>query len=183
MTAVDSHDETVLGIQDRLQILLGEIASDPARILAELPMTSPRERRDSSCSIGTPRRQPFRRNVSVAGLFEAQTERTPENTALVFGDRQWTYTELNVRANRLAHRLRAMGVGFETPGGDLRRAVARDGCRHPGDAEGRRGVRAARSQLWPVERLRFILRDTQASVLLGTNGLSLPTCRWKGRRS
>ena len=74
------NDETILGIKNRLQIVLEEIASDPARILAELPMTSPREKRelvfDWNATTTT-----IPRDVSVAGLFEAQTERTPENTS------------------------------------------------------------------------------------------------------
>jgi amino acid adenylation domain-containing protein len=43
-------------------------------------------------------------------LFEEQVERTPEATALVCGDRELTYSELNAHANRLAHLLRRRGL-------------------------------------------------------------------------
>ncbi len=43
-------------------------------------------------------------------LFEAQVERGPEMTALVSEDEHVSYAELNTRANRLAHHLRAIGV-------------------------------------------------------------------------
>ncbi len=46
-------------------------------------------------------------------LFEAQAARTPEATALVFGEERWTYQDLNRRANRLAHHLRRLGAGPE----------------------------------------------------------------------
>ena len=46
-------------------------------------------------------------------LIEAQSARTPEAVAVVFGDRLLTYRELDARANRLAHRLRSLGVGPE----------------------------------------------------------------------
>ncbi|HEX2077791.1 MAG TPA: condensation domain-containing protein, partial [Longimicrobium sp.] len=46
--------------------------------------------------------------------FQAQAERTPDAVALVWEHESLTYGELNQRANRLAHHLRALGVGAET---------------------------------------------------------------------
>ncbi|MBD2786405.1 AMP-binding protein, partial [Xenorhabdus sp. 3] len=43
-------------------------------------------------------------------LFEQQAEQTPDTTALIFGDRQLSYAELNRHANQLAHQLIASGV-------------------------------------------------------------------------
>ncbi|MFM0286805.1 non-ribosomal peptide synthetase [Paraburkholderia megapolitana] len=43
-------------------------------------------------------------------LFEQQVERTPEAIAAVYEGASLTYAELNVRANRLAHRLIELGV-------------------------------------------------------------------------
>ncbi|HEX8686388.1 MAG TPA: amino acid adenylation domain-containing protein, partial [Pyrinomonadaceae bacterium] len=47
-------------------------------------------------------------------LFEAQAERSPEAVALTSAGGSLTYRELNERANRLAHYLRARGVGPDT---------------------------------------------------------------------
>ena len=47
-------------------------------------------------------------------IFEEQALLTPDNDALVYEDRRLTYAELNERANRLAHRLRKLGVGPES---------------------------------------------------------------------
>ncbi|KAF9566389.1 hypothetical protein EC968_003794 [Mortierella alpina] len=47
-------------------------------------------------------------------MFEHQVERTPEATAVIHEDESLTYSELNVRANRLAHRLIQLGVHVET---------------------------------------------------------------------
>ncbi|WP_426090242.1 amino acid adenylation domain-containing protein, partial [Janthinobacterium sp. PSPC1-1] len=47
-------------------------------------------------------------------LFEAQVARTPAQVALVYGDEQLTYAQLNARANQLAHALRARGVRHES---------------------------------------------------------------------
>ncbi len=47
----------------------------------------------------------------VHELFEQEVEQNPETVALVCGDRQFTYRELNERANQLAHFLIRFGIG------------------------------------------------------------------------
>src|SRR5687768_14882153 len=47
----------------------------------------------------------------VHELFESEVEQSPESIALVWGDRQFTYRELNERANQLAHFLIRFGIG------------------------------------------------------------------------
>ncbi|QOV35723.1 amino acid adenylation domain-containing protein [Streptomyces ferrugineus] len=53
------------------------------------------------------------RPASAAEMFERQAARHPGRTALVFEDTELTYRALNARANRVAHRLTARGVGPE----------------------------------------------------------------------
>jgi non-ribosomal peptide synthetase component F len=52
----------------------------------------------------------YPRDRYIHELFEKQVERTPEAVALVFGEVQLSYGELNARANRLAHHLCGLGV-------------------------------------------------------------------------
>lgn len=47
---------------------------------------------------------------SVPELFEGQALQSPDAVALLFHDRELTYRELNQKANRIAHRLRRLGV-------------------------------------------------------------------------
>ncbi len=54
---------------------------------------------------------PFARHLCIHELFEAQAERKPEASAVVFEDERITYRELNERANQLAHHLRRLDVG------------------------------------------------------------------------
>ncbi|WP_285742084.1 non-ribosomal peptide synthetase [Lentzea sp. NBRC 105346] len=49
----------------------------------------------------------------LAQLFEAQVARHPHATAVISGDVTLTCAELNARANRVAHRLIAAGIGPE----------------------------------------------------------------------
>ncbi|WP_371763340.1 amino acid adenylation domain-containing protein, partial [Massilia sp.] len=47
-------------------------------------------------------------------LFERQAMAAPDNIALVVDELQLSYSELNARANRLAHHLRTLGVGADS---------------------------------------------------------------------
>ena len=55
--------------------------------------------------------QPAPAPVSIPVLFAAQVARTPEAVAMTFGERSWTYRELEEAANRLAHLLAGHGAG------------------------------------------------------------------------
>ena len=49
---------------------------------------------------------PYPENKTIHQLFEEQVEKTPDNIAVVFEDKQLTYRELNEKANQLAHTIR-----------------------------------------------------------------------------
>ena len=104
-------------------------------------------------------------------LFEAQAIESPEATALVMGDEQLSYLELNRRANQLAHYLRRRGVGPEVRVGILLErsvemlvailAVVKSGGAYlPLDSHS------------PAERNSFMMRDAQISVLLTQTDLA-----------
>ena len=50
---------------------------------------------------------------AIGRLFEEQVELQPQATALIWENGQLSYSELNTRANRVAHHLRAQGIGLE----------------------------------------------------------------------
>ncbi|WP_340618805.1 amino acid adenylation domain-containing protein, partial [Xenorhabdus entomophaga] len=53
---------------------------------------------------------PYPEQLCIHQLFEQQAEKTPVATALIAGDQTLSYTELNIRANRLARQLIEQGV-------------------------------------------------------------------------
>ncbi|NLK89191.1 MAG: amino acid adenylation domain-containing protein, partial [Clostridiaceae bacterium] len=55
----------------------------------------------------------YPRAETLVTLFERQAARTPAATALIYSDRSMNYAELNARANALAEKLKAAGVGRE----------------------------------------------------------------------
>lgn len=53
----------------------------------------------------------YSKDKTLAELFESQVEATPYNIALVFGNETVTYRQLNSKANKLAWKLRSLGIG------------------------------------------------------------------------
>ncbi|HZI20317.1 MAG TPA: condensation domain-containing protein, partial [Pyrinomonadaceae bacterium] len=89
--------------------LLESVAEDPGRRLSELPLLTDAERRLLHDWNRTGADYPLARPLH--SFVEAQAARTPEAVAVVFGHERLTYAELDGRADRLARRLRRLGVG------------------------------------------------------------------------
>ena len=51
----------------------------------------------------------YPKNLRVIDLFENQVRLTPNNIALIFGNEQYTYKELEIKVNKLANYLRKIG--------------------------------------------------------------------------
>lgn len=106
-------------------------------------------------------------------LFEEQVERTPNAIAIIHEKTQVTYSELNRRANALARRLQPLGVGAETKVGILMKrseglVVALLAVQKAG------GTYVPIHTSFPAERIRFILKDAQARVLVTNEDFELP---------
>ena len=98
-------------------------------------------------------------------LVEQQVERSPNAVALVSGAEVLTYGELNARANRLAHHLRALGVGPDSLVGvcaerSLEMVVGLLGALKAG------GAYVPLDPEYPKDRLAFMLQDAGVPVLL-----------------
>ncbi|MFZ3473456.1 non-ribosomal peptide synthetase [Streptomyces sp. 4.24] len=91
--------------------VLALIAADPDADHAGQSLVSAEELRFQLHGLAGPRRElPERR---VHELFEQRVRLHPDAVAAQQGDREWTYQELNARANRLARALRSRGLHRE----------------------------------------------------------------------
>ena len=173
--ATDLFDAgTIVRMMGHYRTLLEGIVADANRRVSELAMLTEAERRQllvdwNDTEVDYPR------DLCVHQLFEAQVERSPDAVAVVFGDESLTYGALNRRANRLARRLRGMGVGPEVLVGlcverSLEMVVGLLGILKAG------GAYVPLDPAYPKERLAFMLEDTGARVVLTQESLreSLP---------
>ena len=100
---------TVARIATSFEILLKAIVAAPEQCLHALPVLDAREREralfafnDTACD--------FPDQALIHELFETTAAAHPEAIAVVFENQALRYTELNVRANQVAHALLARGV-------------------------------------------------------------------------
>jgi len=102
--------ETIRRMLGHYQRLLEAAVATPAIEVFHMPMLTPTESRQLLVDWNDTDRE-FPRDRSLPQFIEAQVERTPDATALVFEPQRLTYLDLNARANQLAHCLRKHGVG------------------------------------------------------------------------
>jgi amino acid adenylation domain-containing protein len=167
---------TIQRITKQFQILLEGIiepVTDPAatskhkpgdRLLSQLPILTPTEQHQLHVWNQTQRDYP---DGMIHQLFEAQVERTPEAIAAIHQHQQITYSDLNCRANQLAHYLIQQGAQPDRPIAVCMErsldlivallAILKAGSAYlPLDPD------------YPAERLNFMLKDTQTQLLLTT---------------
>ncbi|WLA02847.1 non-ribosomal peptide synthase/polyketide synthase [Xanthomonas translucens] len=173
-TALFERDTIERHLAQFVALLRGIVADDNIRV-DRLPLSSALERQQWLHML-TRQHTTFDDARCLPVVFEQQVARTPQAIALVDGERELSYAELDTRANRLAHHLIAHGVGpedrvalFLQRGSDLVvaiLAVLKSGAAYlPMDPA------------YPAERLAFMLDDAQPRLLLAHRELAaaLPT--------
>ncbi|CAJ3765793.1 D-alanine--poly(phosphoribitol) ligase, subunit 1 [Burkholderia pseudomallei] len=147
-----------------LEQLTRALSANPGGELAELDVLPAAERAQVLHGWNETGRA-YARDACLHQLFEAQVSRTPEAAAVICGDETLSYTDLDARANRLAHYLRGQGVGPDTRVGlALGRGVEM--------MTGLLAVLKAGGAYVPLdpgyasERLRAILDDSRPAIVL-----------------
>jgi amino acid adenylation domain-containing protein len=156
---------TVDRLLGNLGVLLRGVAEDPSARIGRLPVLTEAELRAEIHDW----------NATQADLpvqcihegFEDQAARTPDAIAAEFADEQEqvSYAELNRQANRVARRLRDLGIGPEALAGaclptGLRRLAALLGILKAGAGY------VPLDPALPAERLAFMINDTGMTVIL-----------------
>ncbi|MBS9431026.1 AMP-binding protein, partial [Photorhabdus akhurstii] len=160
--------ERLAGIYQRV---LEAFVADQTQSLSEIDILSAQERYTLlHCWNQTD--APYPQDKTLQQLFEAQVESTPDNVALVFEGESLTYRQLNERVNQLAYVLRErcqqhhhVPVQADTPialylDRSLDMVISILAALKAG------GAYVPISPEYPLERVRFILDDTQSPCVV-----------------
>jgi amino acid adenylation domain-containing protein len=156
--------ETIERMAGHFERLLEGIVADPNQLIATLPILTEAERHQILIEWNDTVAD-YPKDKCIHHLFEAQGEITPNAIALEFQDRQITYRELDQKANQLAHYLISLSIGPDKLVGicverSIEMVVGLLGILKAG------GAYVPLDPGYPKERLRFMLEDSQVSVLL-----------------
>jgi amino acid adenylation domain-containing protein len=122
---------------------------------------------------------PYDDTQTVVSLFRQQAKATPDKTAVVFKDKQFTYAELDEMSDRIASHVASKGLGLEDVVAILiarsewmviaSLGVLKAGCAYqPLDPS------------YPAERLNFMMKDTASKLLIADEELCSIVDEYKG---
>ncbi|MEH2267138.1 MAG: amino acid adenylation domain-containing protein [Nostoc sp.] len=154
---------TIIQFINNFQTLLENILANPEQHICELSLLTASEQEQLLLKFHQTGAE--YQDISLHQLFEQQVELTPDSLALISQSEKVTYRQLNHNVNQLANYLQKQGVTKETLVAlCLERSVdmvvgilailKAGGAYIPLDPS------------YPVERLNFMLSDSQASVLI-----------------
>jgi amino acid adenylation domain-containing protein len=158
--------ETIKRLITHFKNLLTSIVEHPNYKLCNLQMLSPDEEAKLLTEFNNTKVQ-YPEGKTVIDIFENQVEKSPDSVAIVFESDQISFTELNQRANKLAHYILKLGAkketiipiclerGFEMLVGIF--GILKAGCAYvPIDPE------------YPEDRIQFMLDDSEADIIVTT---------------
>ncbi|HIK08630.1 MAG TPA: amino acid adenylation domain-containing protein [Trichormus sp. M33_DOE_039] len=162
--------DTIAHMAEHWQVILESIVTNIESKISDLSLLTTKEQQLLINWNATSREYPT--HECIHELFTAQVERTPDAIALIFGEQAFTYQEINIKANQLAHYLQTLAVKPETPVGICMErspemligmlAILKAG-----------GFYVPLDPAYPEARLQYILADAEVKVLLTQKYLQL----------
>ena len=102
--------DDIYAFHSRILNIINQILENNNVLLKDIEIVTPEEKEQLLYGFNNTQTD-YPKNKTIAQLFEEQVERTPDNIAVIFGDRSLTYKELNEKSNSLANYLRSKKVG------------------------------------------------------------------------
>jgi amino acid adenylation domain-containing protein len=162
--------DTARRMLGQFQNVLEAVVTDASQPISALPLLSDGERRQI-LEVWNDTQREYEQNLCLHQLIEVQVEKTPDAIAVAFEGEELTYRQLDERANQLAHHLRGLGVGPETPVGvhmdrSVEMVVGLMGALKAGAAY------LPLDPSYPHDRLKFMLEDAHVPVILTQSRLA-----------
>jgi amino acid adenylation domain-containing protein len=160
------NEDTVQRLLNVYQTIARGMAADLAANVARVPIIPESDRRLLDEGNATRKESPT--HLCLHQLFELQAAKTPDRTAILFGESRISYGELNEIADRLAGELVDLGVGPEV-------LVGVCAYRRPEMFVGLLAILKAGGAYVPMDpaypkaRLQFIVEDAAIPVILTQN--------------
>ncbi|MCG7410875.1 non-ribosomal peptide synthase/polyketide synthase, partial [Paenibacillus sp. ACRRX] len=163
------EEQEMIRIMEQMLTIVEQVLHNSQQTMRQLSMLNEKESNIILTQFNEPRAD-YPRDKTVHQLFEEQADRTPDEIAVVYAEQHLTYRELNTRANSLARTLRAQGVTPEQLVGimvdrslemivGILAILKAGGAYVPIDPE------------YPEERIRYMLEDSDAHVLVSQGHL------------
>ena len=157
-------EEFIINFAKHYENILNVILEHPDIKIADICMLGEKEKSKILYEFNDTHLE-YDKSKTVIDHFEKQVNKTPNNIALVFEDKSFTYNELNEKANQLAHYLYNSGVKLGDSIGILVHrcpemiigiiAILKVGASYiPLDPE------------YPIDRINYILEDSNTKKLL-----------------
>lgn len=161
----DFTDDFVLNLRSQMEGLMREMMMHPGRAVGELGWLGEQALDQLLLLRSDVNTRAMQHYDPVHQQIERNAEQHPDAIALLMGEQEVSYAELNARANRLAHRLIALGAAPEMRVGVAMErsldvivtllAVLKSGAAYvPLDID------------YPSDRLMFMIRDSAVALLV-----------------
>ncbi|AOX00478.1 non-ribosomal peptide synthetase [Moorena producens PAL-8-15-08-1] len=162
--------ETISRMVSHYENLLSAAVETPERLISQLPLMKESEL-DQILVEWNNTKTDYPTDKCIHQLFEEQVENNPNSIAVVFENEKLTYSELNGKANQLAHYLQGLGVKPETLVGicverSVEMVVGLLAILKAG------GAYVPLDPSYPSERLAYMVCDANVSVLLTQESLT-----------
>ncbi|WP_052055282.1 non-ribosomal peptide synthetase [Myxosarcina sp. GI1] len=164
--------QTIARMLKHWQTLLEGIIASPESNIIDLPLLTAAEQQQILTTWNDTKTDKNLNFLCLHQAVAAQARKTPERIALVFDNQEFTYRELDERANLLAAYLQELGVKSNVLVGICVErspemivgilAILKAG-----------GAYVPLDPTYPVERLNYMVEDTKLSVLLTQSNLNL----------
>ncbi|MGH9754822.1 MAG: MupA/Atu3671 family FMN-dependent luciferase-like monooxygenase, partial [Blastocatellia bacterium] len=155
---------TIARLLGHFRTIIEGAVADPDQRVSDLPLLRRAERHQLLVEWNNTRVE-YPHDQLIHTLFERQVKRTPDAVSVSFESKQLTYQELNGRANRVALRLKSMGVGPDVPVGicmerSLEMVIGLLAILKAG------GAYVPLDPAFPRERLSLMIEDSKVNTLL-----------------